>query len=161
MVENDVLKHVLWNACIVKSLCHAFPDKGCLAGVFQHNNVARDQCGSDSVNGCHVRIVPRGYDQNHSMWHSLDDAAEVVAVLDLDIGERVLRDTRHVAGAFVKTAELATVADRAAHLVGKFRHDLIVHFAHIGDPGLHKGNAVVQRRAAQSACAALARATAA
>lgn len=79
------------------------------------------------------------------MWHSLDDAAEVVAVLDLDIGERVLRDTRHVAGAFVKTAELATVADRAAHLVGKFRHDLIVHFAHIGDPGLHKGNAVVQR----------------
>jgi hypothetical protein len=88
-----------------------------------------------SVDGGQVGIVPGRDDHDHAQRLAPDHAAEGVAILDHHWRQRFASDIGHVVGAFLDPADLAAIADRAAHLPGNLGHDLVVQGAQPGDPG--------------------------
>ena len=112
---------------------HAFAHQQRLRGMFQHHRIARDQRRRDGVDRGHVGVVPRRHDEDDAMGHPLDIALERGVLAHGDIGQSLLRNRGHVAGAFVEAAKLAAVAHGAAHHAGQFGHDLVIHGPHGGD----------------------------
>ena len=130
----------------MEGLCHPFAHQWGLAGVFEDHCIPGDQSRGHGVDRSHIGVVPWCHDQDHPMWNALDHAAKGVAVFDLNRGKRVFRDFRHVGCAFVEPAKLPAIADGAAHLMGQFRNDLVVHRAHVCDALLHQRNPLLQRQ---------------
>src|SRR5690554_7957744 len=78
------------------------------------------------------------------MGHSLDIAFEYSIFTHCNIGECFLRDSRHMAGTLLESAELATIAHRPAHHLCQLRHYLVIHFTYGGDTGHHQVDALLQ-----------------
>ena len=113
--------------------------------MFEDNRVARDQRWRDGVDRGHVRVVPRRYDEHDAMRNTFDVAFKGRIFAHLHVRKAAFCDLRHIARAFFKAAEFATVAHRATHHVRQFWHDFVVHRANGSDASQHQINAFLQR----------------
>ena len=144
VIQKHVLKHVLRHSGSMKRLRHPLTHQRRLAGMFQHHGIARNQGRCDGVDRGHIGIIPGGHDQHDTVRDTFDHAAKGVAVFNDDIGQGIPGDVCHIGRAFAEAAKFATIPDRAAHLVGQFRHDLVIHRADVGDSVLHQRNSLCQ-----------------
>ena len=122
----------------------AFAHQQGLAGVFQDHRVARDKGWHQGVDGCEIRIVPRGHDKYHAKRFSREIAAELIAVFDDDGGQGLLGNLGHVIGARIHPAKLTAKAGGAAHLPRQLFYDAVFHRVQIGNPLAHQSDALTQ-----------------
>jgi hypothetical protein len=145
VVDEEVGEDVLRHAGLVEGVGHPLADQQGLRRMLEQHRVAGDQRRRDRVDRRHVGIVPRRHDQHDADGQPADVAGEGGVLADMNVGQRLFSDRRHVGGAFLDAAELAAIAHGPAHHVRQLRDDLVVHRAQGGDAGANELDPLLQR----------------
>ena len=108
--------------------------------MFEQHRITRNQRGGQSIDRCHIGVVPRGNHQDHPMRDAFDHTAKSVTVFNDDIGQSISGDIGHIARALVEPAKFTTIAYGSTHLPSKFWHDGVIHRSDCGYASLHQSN---------------------
>jgi hypothetical protein len=100
--------------------------------------------GHDGVCRGQVRIVPRRDDEDDALRLALDPAVEAVGALGNRGRQRLRGDGGRVGSAPFHAAELAAVADGAAHLPGELLHEAVPGVGEGRNAGHDPGDALVE-----------------
>ena len=106
VAQHEVLEHALRQPRPVERLLEPLGHQQRRGRMLQHHRVARHQRRDDRVDGGEIGIVPRRDREDHAERVAPDVAHEAVLGAGIDVGQRLLGDADHVAGALLEPAQL-------------------------------------------------------
>ena len=130
MIQKHIAEDIFGHTRKLERFSQTFTHQRCLACMFQHHHIARNKCRRDGVDSRHERIIPGRHNKDDALRLSGDVTLEVSTILKLKRRQRPLRNFRHVTCTLVETAKFSAIPNRASHLPGKLRHNLVIHRAH-------------------------------